>query len=71
MGSLCGSKLTGTFNNVDPASQQRMDLVVFDPGHPNSLYDAVVTHPVSAEVTRSNKVNLQATQKMQRTNEKH
>ena len=31
--SVCLS--SGIFNNVDPSSNQRMDLVVFDPGRPN------------------------------------
>jgi hypothetical protein len=29
-------------------SNQRMDLVVYDSGHPNQLYDVVVTNPVTA-----------------------
>ena len=37
-------EVSGIFINVDPSSNQRMDLVVFDPGQPNSLYDVVVTH---------------------------
>ena len=43
-------KVTGNFNNVDPSStsNQRMDLVVYDSGHPNQLYDVVVTNPVTA-----------------------
>ena len=46
-------EVTGIFNNVDSTSNQRMDLVVFDPGHPNRLYDVVVTNPVTAAVLRS------------------
>ena len=41
-----------------------MDLVVFDPGRPYSLYDAVVTHPVSQEVLTTNCVNTRATQQI-------
>jgi hypothetical protein len=41
-----------------------MDLVVFDPGRPHSLYDAVVTHPVSQEVLTTNCVNTRATQQI-------
>ena len=47
-----------------------MDLVVYDPGHPNRLYDVVVTNPVTAAVLRSNKTNLRATWTQQRTKEK-
>ena len=44
-------EVTGIFNNVDPSSNKRMDLVVFDPGHANQLYDVVVvTNPVTAAV---------------------
>ena len=32
-------EVTGIFNNVDLTSNQRMDLVVYDPGCPNPLYD--------------------------------
>jgi len=46
-------EVTGIFNNVDPANHQRMDLVVYDPGRPNLLYDVVVTNPVTAEVMRA------------------
>ena len=38
-----------------------MDLVVYDPGKPNALYDVVVTNPVSQEVLTSNCVNTSAT----------
>ena len=37
-------EVSGIFSNVDPSGNQRMDLVVFDPGRPNSLYDVVVTN---------------------------
>ena len=37
-----------------------MDLVVFDPGRPNSLYDVVVTNSVSQEVLTTNCVNTRA-----------
>ena len=47
-------EVSGIFNNVDPSSNQRMDLVVFDPGRPNSLYDVVITNPVSQEVLTTN-----------------
>ena len=40
----------GIFNYVDPTSNQRMYLVVYDPGQPNQLYDVVVTNPVTAAV---------------------
>ncbi len=46
-------EVTGIFNNVDPVNHQRMDLVVYDPGRPNLLYDVVVTNPVTAEVMRA------------------
>ena len=54
-------EVSGIFDNVDPSSNQRMDLVVFDPGRPHSLYNAVVTHPVSQEVLTTNCVNTRAT----------
>jgi hypothetical protein len=63
-------EVSGIFHNVDPTSHQRMDLVVFSPGRPLELYDVVVTNPVSAEVMRSTKVNLDAASKQQRTKEK-
>jgi len=63
-------EVSGIFNNVDAASHQRMDLVVFDPGRPNLLYDVVVTNPVTAEVVRSNAVNVQATARQQQTKER-
>ena len=63
-------EVTGIFNNVDPTSNQRMDLVVFDPGHPNRLYDVVVTNPVTAAVSRSGPTNLRAAWTQQRTKEK-
>ena len=47
-----------------------MDLVVYDPGHPNRLYDVVVTNPVTAAVLRSNKTNLRAARIQQQTKEK-
>ena len=63
-------EVAGIFNNIDPTSHQRMDLVVYDPGRANRLYDVVVTNPVTAEVLRSNKSNLRATWTQQRTKEK-
>jgi hypothetical protein len=63
-------EVTGIFNNVDPTSNQRMDLVVYDPGRPNLLYDVVVTNPVTAAVLRSNTINLRAAWTLQRTKEK-
>ena len=54
-------EVSGIFNNVDPSSNQRMDLVVYDPGRSNALYDVVVTNPVSQEVLTSNCVNTSAT----------
>ena len=63
-------EITGIFNNVDPTSNQRMDLAVFDPGHPNQLYDVVVTNPVTAAVLRFNSSNLRAAWTQQRTKEK-
>ena len=63
-------EVTGIFNNVDPTSNQRMDLVVYDPGRPNLLYDVVVTNPVTAAVLRSNTSNLRAARTQQRTKEK-
>ena len=38
-----------------------MDLVVYDPGKPNALYDVVVTNPVSQEVLATHCVNTRAT----------
>ena len=61
---------TGIFNNVDPYSNQRMDLVVYDPGRPNQLYDVVVTNPVTAAVLRSNSTNHRVAWTQQRTKEK-
>ncbi len=50
MNRHCGQsvrvEVSGIFNNVDPSSNQRMDLVVYDPGQPNALYDVVVTNPL-------------------------
>ena len=63
-------EVTGIFNNVDPISNQRIDLVVNDPGRPNQLYDVVVTNPVTAAVLRSNTSDLRATWTQQRTKEK-
>jgi hypothetical protein len=37
-GQFVRVEVSGIFNNVDPSRNQRMDLVVFDPGRPNSLY---------------------------------
>ncbi len=41
----CGQSVrveaSGIFNNIDPSNNQRMDLVVFDPGRSNALYDAI------------------------------
>ena len=62
-------EVTGIFNNVDPANHQRMDLVIYDPGRPNLLYDVVVTNPVTAEVMRSNTTNRRAAWTQQRTKE--
>ena len=53
-------EVTGIFNNVDPTSNQRMDLVVYNPGHPNHLYYDVVTNSVTAAVLRSNSSNFRA-----------
>jgi len=63
-------EVTGIFHNVDPTSNQRMDLVVYDPGRPNQLYDVVVTNPVTAAVLRSKTNNLRAAWTQQRTKEK-
>ena len=41
-------EVIGIFNNVDLTSNQRMDLVVYDPGRANRLYHVVVTNPVTA-----------------------
>ena len=38
-----------------------MDLVVYDPGKPNALYDVVVTNHISLEVLATNCVNTRAT----------
>ena len=54
-------EVSGIFNNVDRSSNQRMDLVVYDPGQLNALYDVVVTNPVSQEVLVTNCVNIRAT----------
>ena len=56
-------EVTGVFNNVDPTSHQRMDLVAFIPGRPNALYDVVATNPVTAEVEVTETVNLTQTNK--------
>ena len=63
-------EVTGIFNNVDPTSNQRMDLVVYDPGRPYQLYDVVATNPFTAAVLRSNTSNLRAAWTQQRTKEK-
>ena len=63
-------EVTGIFHNVDPANHQRMDLVIYDPGRPNLLYDVVVTNPVTAEVMRSNTTNRRAAWMQQRTEER-
>ena len=63
-------EVSGVFNNVDPSSNQRMDLVVFDPGRSNSLYDVVVTNPVSHEVLSTNSVNSTATRVQERIKER-
>ena len=55
-------EVTGVFNNVDPTSHQRMDLVAFIPGRPNALYDVVVTNPVTALVESNGSVNLTQTE---------
>ncbi len=48
-----------------------MDLVVYDPGRSNQLYDVVVTNPVTAAVLRSNSsTNLRVAWTQQRTKEK-
>jgi hypothetical protein len=47
-----------------------MDLVVYNPGRPNLLYDVVVTNPVTAEVMRSNTTNRRAAWTQQRTKER-
>ena len=65
-----GVEVTEIFNNVDPTSNQWMDLVVYDPGRPNQLYDVVVTNPVTAAVLRFNTSNLRAAWTQQRTKEK-
>eukprot|EP01036_Dinobryon_divergens_P061859 gene61859-biopygen30604 len=63
MARSCGQtvrvEVSGIFNNVDPSSHKRMDLVVHDPGKPNRLYDLVITNPVTQKVLQSSKVNLQ------------
>jgi hypothetical protein len=63
-------EVTGIFNNVDPTSNQRMDLFAYDPGRPKQLYDVVVTNPVTAAVLQSNTSNLRAAWTQQRTKEK-
>ena len=57
--------MSGIFNSVNPASQQRLDLVIYDPGKPTHLYDMVVSNPVSQAVLDSNKVNVRQTEVMQ------
>ena len=37
-----------------------MDLVVYNPGRSNFLYDVVVTNPVSQEILATNCVNTRA-----------
>jgi hypothetical protein len=54
-------------HNIDPTSNQRIDLVVYDPGRPNQLYDVVVTNQITAAVLRSNSSNLRAAWSQQRT----
>jgi hypothetical protein len=63
-------EVAGIFHNVDSTSNQRMNLVVYDPGRPNQLYDVVVTKPVTAAVLRSKTNNLRAAWTQQRTKEK-
>jgi hypothetical protein len=48
----------------------RMDLIVYDPGRPNLLYDVAVTNPITAEVMRSNTTNRRAAWTQQRTKER-
>ena len=49
-GSSCKVEVTGIFQNVQPESLQRMDLVVHDPGRPNCLYDVVVSNAVTRAI---------------------
>jgi hypothetical protein len=46
------AEVTGIFYNVYPTSHQRMDLVVYDLGRPNLLYDVVVTNPLRSNANR-------------------
>jgi hypothetical protein len=63
-------EVSGIFNNVDPSSNQRMDLMVYDPGRSNFLYDKVVTNPVSQEVLATNCVNTRATRVQEQVKER-
>ena len=46
-----------------------MDLVVYDPGKPNALYDVVVTNHISLEVLATNCVNTRATRVQEQVKE--
>ena len=70
-GQSVRAEVTGTFNNVDPTSNQRMYLVDYDPGRSNQLYDAVATNPATAAVLRFNNItNLWVVWTQKRTKEK-
>ena len=74
MARHCGSsakvEVTGIFNNVKPEGQDRMDLVVFDPGRQNLLYDMVVSNPVTAAVMEGSRVNLAQTEVKEKSKER-
>ena len=71
-GVSCKVEVTGIFQNVAPSNQQRMDLVVHDPGRPDRLYDIVITNAVTRAIEdgTSTRANLSQTQERERANER-
>ena len=71
-GSTCKVEVTGIFQNADPTSQQRMDLVVHDPGRPNCLYDVVVSNAVTRAIEdgATQRINLTQTKERERAKER-
>ena len=71
-GSSCNVEVTGIFQNAEPTSQQRMDLVVHDPGRPNCLYDVVVSNAVTRAIEdgKSNRANRDQTSAKERAKER-
>ena len=71
-GVSCKVEVTGIFQNVAPSNQQRMDLVVHDPGRPDRLYDIVITNAVTRAIEdgTSTRANLSQTQERERAKER-